>query len=201
VKRIFFPLLAVICLVYLVFIKPSGNSNQTKTDYSCSLRNAAENYQAKEGRRIDIPLSIINTGQKSWLSKENHPFALSYHLLDEKGNLIQFENRRYSLPSEVSSGEEINRTVPVRAPLRKGRYWLEFDIVREGKFWFKDQGSKTLRIALQVNQNDWPDLISPDMLGSKSFTFYSSSVEEFNTLYKLIRLTLEQNEVKFIGRT
>jgi len=201
VKRIFFPLLAAICLVYLVFIKPSGNSNQAKTDYKCSLRTTAENYQAKEGRRIDISLSIINTGQKSWLSKEDHPFALSYHILDREGNLVRFENRRYPLPSKVSTGEEINRTVPIRAPLSKGRYWLEFDIVREGKFWFKDQGSKTLRITLQVDQNDWPDLKSPDMLGYEPFTFYSSSVKEFNTLYKLIRLTLEQNEVHFKGRT
>lgn len=203
VKRILFALLvlAAICVVYFIFIKPSGNLNQTNADYQFSLRTTAENYRAPEGRRIDIPLAILNTGKKPWISEGGHPYALSYHLLDAEGNMVRFENPRYSLPSEVSTGEEINRTVPIRAPLHTGRYWLEFDILQEGIFWFKDQGSKTFRISLQVEKNDWPGLRSQDMLEYGPFTFFSSEIEELNALYKLIRLTLEQNEVKFNGRT
>jgi len=66
---ILFALLALICLVYFIFIKPSGNLNQTNADYRFSLRTTAKNYHAPEGRRIDIPLAILNTGKKPWISE------------------------------------------------------------------------------------------------------------------------------------
>jgi hypothetical protein len=198
---IIFLFLVSLSLVYLIFIKPSGNLNQANSDYRFTLRTTTENYHAPEGRRINISLTIFNTGKKSWISEEGHPYALSYHLLDAEGNMVRFENRRYSLPSKVLTGEEINRTVTIRVPLRKGRYWLEFDILQEGIFWFKDQGSKTFRLALHVEKNDWPDFRSQDLLEYGPFTFFSSEIEELNSLYKLIRLTLEQNEKEFNGRT
>jgi hypothetical protein len=45
-----------------------------------------------------------------------------------------------------------SQTIPlnVTAPLTPGEYVLEIDVVQEGVTWFKDKGSETLKIALQV---------------------------------------------------
>jgi hypothetical protein len=76
-------------------------------------------------------------------------------------------------------GQEISLAVRVKAPLEKGSYRLEFDLLREGYAWFKDSGSRMLDIPLLVEEKERP-----------GETRLESSVPEFGKLQKLIRLTL-----------
>jgi len=130
-----------------------------------------------------------------------HPCLLSYHLLDKDGQLIQYDNRRFILAKDTLPGKKIELTIDIKSPLQKGQYILEFDLLREGLSWFKDYGSKTRKLTLFVLDRLWIEDEMEWTLDYGTFTKFSSNVEEFNTLYRLIRSTLAQCEVDFDGRT
>jgi hypothetical protein len=94
------------------------------------------------------------------------------------------------LPRDVLPGEEVPVSARVKAPLEKGDYRLEFDLVREGAAWFKDSGSSTLVLPFRVDEKIWT-----------GGTRIESSVPEFMELQKLIRATLDNDAVDFLGRT
>jgi hypothetical protein len=81
-------------------------------------------------------------------------------------------------------------TLRVKAPLKRGSYQLEFDLLREGLAWFKDGGSPTLIMPFLVEERV-----------SSGETTVESSSPEFGELLKLIRITLETDAVEFQGKT
>jgi hypothetical protein len=90
--------------------------------------------------------------------------------------------------------------ITVPSPLDEGSYVLEFDLLREGKAWFKDGGSQTADIRLDVKKRDWPESTTAFSLEHDHTTRFRSSYPEIERLYRLIRLTLEENEVEFQGK-
>jgi hypothetical protein len=159
-------------------------------DDSALIAAQVDGLRAPEGGNAEVDLRLKNTGKKEWSSRGPNPCFLSYHLLDATGKVLKFENARTSLPSPVLPGEEIGLPIRVKAPLDKGAYLVEIDLVREGLAWFKDSGSRTLIIPLRVEERQRP-----------AGTSLQSSVPEFNVLQKLIRTTLENDEVTFQGKT
>jgi hypothetical protein len=135
------------------------------------------------------------------MSEGKNPCFLSYHLLDAQGETVKFDNPRTALAGVVRPGETIDLQVRIKAPLEKGSYSLEFDLVREGLAWFKDYGSKTFILPLLAEERAWPEDEYPTDLAEGKFTAFRSSVTEFEVLRKLIRLTLKHNESEFAGRT
>lgn len=130
-----------------------------------------------------------------------NPQLLSYHLLDEEGSVLRFDNPRFPLPGRIKSGQTIEITATVKSPLDEGRYILEFDLVREGISWFKDYGSKTVKISLLVKKRTWPEDNYDLTLDYGKYTKFHSGIEELNKIQKLIRITLDQNDVEFKGKT
>jgi len=175
----------------------TGCSSDRKTegraggrDYSARIETSATGIHLYEGESEEADLHLKNTGKKEWSSEVQNPCLVSYHLLDEAGEVLNFDNARTALPHAVRPGEEISVAVRVKAPLKKGDYRLEFDLVREGLAWFKDSGSPTLVMPLQVEE-----------MPLAGVTRAESSVPEFMELQKLIRLTLDNDAVEFQGRT
>ncbi|MGB8953446.1 MAG: hypothetical protein WCC06_12370 [Candidatus Aminicenantales bacterium] len=154
-----------------------------------------------EGENFEIPFRIKNLGRAVWSSQGKNPDYLSYHLLDERNNVLQYDNNRYVFPRRVHPSEVIELTIKVRAPIEKGMYFLEFDIVREGISWFKDHGVKSIKVRLNVREKRWPEDDFPLNLAYGKFTRFKSRFDEFNKLQKLIRLTLDHNKVFFKGKT
>jgi hypothetical protein len=159
-------------------------------DYAARIKSPITGLRAYEAGASEVDLRLKNSGKQEWSSQAKNPCLVSYHLLDETGEVLKFDNARTVLPHIVRPGEEISVAVRVKAPLNKGSYRLEFDLVREGLAWFKDSGSPTLIIPLQVEEKNWPEE-----------TKIESSVPEFMELQKLIRLTLDNDVVEFKGRT
>lgn len=172
-----------------------------KTEYSCLILPEKKDYVSFEGERVHILLQIKNRGKASWSSEEKNPCFLSYHILDKEGKIILYDNRRYSLPRKIIPAQSVDMAVTIRSPLGKGKYILEFDIVREGIAWFKDYGSKTSEITLLVKERKWKEDESDLTLDYGKYTKFYSSIPELNNILKLIRITLHQNEVEFKGRT
>ena len=150
---------------------------------------------------VNILLRIENLGTESWESAGAFPCFVSYHLLDGKGAPLRFENPRFPLPQKVPPRGKIEITAAVKAPLDAGRYFLEFDLLKEGLTWFKDRGSETFRLSLEVAPREWPEDRVPLSLEPGPYTKTDSSVPEFNSLMKLIRITLKNSETSFVGRT
>ena len=182
------------------FTKTRDQKHAEIRDYVSLIKTSENRYSTTTGERIEIPLEIINQGKVTWSPIGDYPFYISYHLLDANGQTLKFDNRRYSLPKNTAPGERVDVTVDIRSPLEKGEYILEFDLLREGLFWFADQGSKTSRVALTVTDKKWQELPSEIGLDYGTYTNFSSSIPELKKVYTLLRLTLEKNEVEFRGK-
>jgi len=179
----------------------AGQGRNGKAEYRAAISTRVSELRAYEGGTVEIGLTLRNTGKLGWSSREQYPCLISYHLLDEKGQMLKFENPRTSLSKVIPPGKKIEAAVRVKAPLDAGAYVLEFDLVREGQAWFKDSAGQTLKIPLVVEKRRWPEDGIPLGLDYGEYTAFQSSVPEFERLGRLIRLTLEENEVEFEGRT
>ena len=127
----------------------------------------------------------------AWSSEAEHPIFLSYHLYQRDNyRTLQYDNRRFPLPRRIEPGQTFNMDITLRAPLEAKKYILQFDMVREGDAWFKDYGSRTAIIGLTVKEKEWPE----------DKTRIHSSLDRIDQLTKIIRLTLEKNEVAFEGK-
>jgi hypothetical protein len=102
-----------------------------------------------------VPVHIENLGTEiiESTSSENAVF-LSFHLLTHEGNEMRYDNDRYAIPEPIRKNQQ--KTVAAvldnsRLKLKPGNYIIEFDLVREGKFWFSEKDNKTLKIPMTVN--------------------------------------------------
>jgi hypothetical protein len=187
--------------IYLTLSNTLAKKTLEKKDYSALIQPERKHYTIFEGERVQIPFRIQNKGRAGWRSQEKNPCLLSYHLLDGKGEVLRYDNRRFPLPRRVIPGQTVEMLITVRSPLDEGKYILEFDLLREGIAWFKDYGSRTSRVFLQVKEKRWPEDEYDLGLDYGKYTKFDSSLTELNTMLKLIRITLNHNEVEFEGKT
>jgi hypothetical protein len=178
-----------------------GRSRPGKAADRVSLRSETRTLAGYEAEPLELAIIVRNEGAASIISEGSHPCLLSYHLFDGKGRLLRFDNPRTSLPGRIAPGREAAVRVRLKPPLGPGSYRLEFDVVREGRAWFKDGGSPTLALPLEVAARDWPEDKTPFEVGTLGVSRVESSVPEFNQLFRLIRITLRHDEVAFPGRT
>jgi len=190
-----------IAAVYLLMTKILVKSPIKNLDWSCSIEPEKSKYSVLEGERFKIHFKIENLGRGLWTSRGQYPTLFSYHLLDEQGNCLKYDNLRFPLPKKVKPSQNIEMAITLRSPLEAGKYILEFDLLKEKLAWFKDYGSKTSKVDLLVKEKTWPDDKYDLSLDYGKFTKLSSSVDEVNKIFKLIRFTLSQNEVSFNGKT
>ena len=190
-RWIIYPIL-IGAIVYLVLTQQQDNRTPSQRDYNSWIEPESRGLTAQVGDRVPFRLQIKNRGKKAWRSVGEYPCFLSYHLyLRDNYRTVRFDNRRFPLPHVVEPGETIDMEITLRAPIEAKRYIIVFDMVREGQAWFRDDGSRTAVISFDVTEKKWPE----------DKTKIQSSREEINQLLKIIRLTLNQNEVTFDGKT
>jgi hypothetical protein len=179
-------------IVYLVLTQQQDSPSSSEKDYNSWIEPETRSLSAQIGDRIPFRLRIKNRGKKAWRSVGEFPCFLSYHLyLGENYRTVRFDNRRFPLPHVVEPGETIDMEITLRAPIEGKRYIIVFDMVREGKSWFRDYGSRLGIIRLNVSEKEWPE----------DKTTLHSSWSDIDKIMKIIRLTLHRNEVSFTGKT
>jgi hypothetical protein len=103
-----------------------------------------------------VEVTITNESSYRWaVARYPGPsggFALTWHLREGDGRVLQFENPRLFLPRDVGPGESIEVTLGVRLPPRSGLYVAELDLVHEGVTWFADKGSATASVEIAVGR-------------------------------------------------
>lgn len=118
--------------------------------YNADITAQVETMEAKTGTIIEIPLVIKNLGTMAWIKNEDNSINLSYHILNEDSKIIIDDGERTTLKEPVKSGETTELNAIVQVPDVAGIYYIEFDMVHEGVTWFKDKGSKTRKMKLEV---------------------------------------------------
>lgn len=101
-----------------------------------------KSIRARPGQHIEIDVKVENTSSEAFPAGED-VFGLSYHLVDH-------DNPRVWLLTSLAPKEHCVLRMPVTAPVARGRYQLEIDLVWEGAMWFKDVGNPTAIIPLSV---------------------------------------------------
>jgi len=120
--------------------------------HKAEMASSVSRLLARAGEPIRIPLKVGNAGDVVWYNypSETHTVRLGAHLLSANGDCLQWDFARQDLPFSVSPGEESRADLIATAPLRRGNFIIEIDLVKEGVLWFAEQSSPTLRIPLRV---------------------------------------------------
>ena len=105
------------------------------------------------GNDITLQIKVINKSDVVWpgyAKTRVYPIQLGNHWFDENHNLLLLDDGRSPLQQDLNPLEEIEFSIKVRAPIKKGLYLLEFDMVQEGIAWFKDKGSESVTVPVQI---------------------------------------------------
>ena len=95
-------------------------------------------------------ITVTNTGTVSWPAGGATPVHLSYHWLDQLGNVVVWDGARGALASDLAPGQSAVIALPVTSPAQTGPYILRLDLVQEGVTWFSSQGVAPRDLAINV---------------------------------------------------
>ncbi len=65
-----------------------------------------------------------------------NPVYISYHLCDENGKIIKWDNSRSLILLDIYPGKNLVQKVKIDMPDQQGKYKLKFDMVTEGIRWW-----------------------------------------------------------------
>lgn len=99
------------------------------------------------GETFQTVVKIDSRRYQALTSDEN--VFLSYHILKSDGTMWRFDNERTALEPIVARGVG-KETLNITAPLEKGDYLIQVDLVEEGVTWFSEQGMPTVEIPMKV---------------------------------------------------
>ena len=88
------------------------------------------------GGQVTIPITLINTGKRTWTATGDNAVRLGVHWLGAEGTDIRWEGARVPLPTSVMPGGRVTVSYPLQAPSRPGRYVLAWDLVQGKENWF-----------------------------------------------------------------
>ncbi|ELS02825.1 amino acid adenylation enzyme/thioester reductase family protein [Xenococcus sp. PCC 7305] len=114
---------------------------------------AKRSLEATAGESLIIPVRIENISPMPWKSTINSGIRLGNHWLTHNGEVIVNKDGRTNLDQELLPGAAIDVNLLVTIPEEPGCYQLELDLVEEGVTWFKDQGSATTIVEVQIVNN------------------------------------------------
>ena len=145
--------LAMAGLLYLnarIAVDKYGTNTVEAGQYLAAISSVDDVITAVPGEELEHQVTIKNNGFMAWSPEGSKPIVLSYHIYNAADDTVVQEGERTPLPKTVRSGEEATVGLMVIAPNEEGKYVLEIDLVHEGVTWFADQGSKTLRLQLDI---------------------------------------------------
>lgn len=118
--------LLFLCVSCVVFAEEQVSIVLKKVDYTT------------DGMDFEVELAFAD---KSWY---NDSIFLSYHILDEQGTMLRFENERFPVILQEGKAEPIEVRVDCsQIPELKdvNEAWIQFDLVdSENLYWFRDKG-------------------------------------------------------------
>ena len=148
---------------------------------------------ARQGEMVMMHFVVRNLS--AYTLEQAGNFFISYHARDHAGNMVRFDNRRFSLPAAVRPGATARFPVPVYFSLDPGSYKLEWDLVREGEFWGRDKSWRTEFVELRLLP-----LVAQDFKDFWLPTRYESGRKWLDREQYLLRQVFCNNEIRFQGK-
>jgi SAM-dependent methyltransferase len=104
----------------------------------------------RPGAEVVLDLDITNTSGVEWSRADWGVMRIGNHWLDGAGLILVRDDGRADIPGRVLPGETFRSTLTIKAPREDGEYLCEIDLVHEGVVWFRDKGSRALRLPVSV---------------------------------------------------
>jgi hypothetical protein len=126
-------------------------------DYRAEITVSNPPASMRTGERTELRFRVRNAGGSAWPARGDSRGAFQVNAgdrwLDSSGaRVVNDLDGRTSLPADLRPGEEVELTLAVTAPSAPGDYVLEIDMVHEGVTFFREKGSKTLRMNVRVRE-------------------------------------------------
>jgi ubiquinone/menaquinone biosynthesis C-methylase UbiE len=135
-------------------VAPSLGQRAADTMFAARVTVQVSHVSTGPGSPIQIAATVKNASGREWpahdASRTKYPFRLGNHWLTHDGAMKQINDTRTELIHDLKPGEEVTLSLTITAPVEPGDYLLELDMVQEHVAWFKDKGSPTCRIPVDV---------------------------------------------------
>ena len=124
-------------------------------DYRAEIEVTAAPTRLRPGERVELRLRVRNRGPVAWPAlgdaRGMYQVNAGDRWLDrEGGRVVNDLDGRTALAADLPPGGETELQLPVTAPKEPGDYVLEIDMIHEGVTFFREKGSKTLRMNVRV---------------------------------------------------
>jgi len=116
-----------------------------------------ESIDVDSGIPFALPVTLKNNARGDWVSVDDYPLKVSYHILDAQGTMIWFEGARTEMPtSSIAAGASVNIDLLIDVPEEPGSYILQIVPVQEGYSWFDDKGftPRYVKMSVRGSQKD-----------------------------------------------
>lgn len=143
--------LAIGCVAVLVYIGAMIFISSAQQDYAVSVTAGQTEFQYPvTDAEYVIPVHVDNRANRMLASTDDQRCFLSYHLYDEKGILLEYDNVRTEFINRIFSGQTAEEEIKISG-LESGVYQVELDVVKEGEAWFSEKGADcdTVRIIVR----------------------------------------------------
>ena len=183
-------------LLFVLLLCLSAVPGTTASNTGLEIKCSPGEVSVFQGEKVVLNVEVTNHLFQSIRPGTNH--FISYHLYDEKGESISYNNRRFRIPRVLRRKKITTFTLPVFFDYpQSGNYTAEFDIVKEGAFWGSAKKWKTCKIKLHLKS-----LFSREFK-EKYLTYFCPTGNPLldNEQY-LLRMTLKNSEIlKFCEKT
>lgn len=134
------------------YIQRLGRHGPALTQFCACITAKSALPQLGCGDLVAACIDVANHGNERWWSSGERQVRVSYHWLDEQGEIIVFDGERTPLPRDVRPGECVPVWAKIRTPRDAGHFLLRITLVQEFVGWFDERGSGTLEIPVVVRQ-------------------------------------------------
>lgn len=118
-------------------------------DVAASFAPQAMKIEAEPAQLLRLPVTVQNRSGAPF-PHGKATFGLSYHLLSGGGEILKFDNARSYFETPLQPDSSLTIDLSINAPVERGSYLLEIDLVWEGMWWFKERGNPTCTVELTV---------------------------------------------------
>lgn len=139
------------CIIALVYAGMMIYISSIQQDYAVTVTASQSEFLfSAEDTEYVIPVYVNNEANRMLVSTDDQRCFLSYHLYDENGTLLEYDNKRTEFINRIFSGQDAEEEIRISG-LEKGVYQLALDIVKEGEAWFSENGADcdTVRLIVQ----------------------------------------------------
>jgi len=101
------------------------------------VANTPTNWGTNQTQSYSVTLT--NNGNQTWLAGGTYPVHLGVRFANAgggAGNNTWYTDQRLSLPADVAPGGSVTLNIAVTAPGKTGNLVLEYQMAKEGLFWF-----------------------------------------------------------------